>query len=201
MPNKLQELTDRLYNEGLSKGKAEGEKIVDDARKKAEEILEQAKQEAKAIVEKADKDAEDLKAKAVSDIRMASSQSLQATKKDIEDLLVSSLCSSKVEKACKDKDFIKEIIKAVASSFSAQESKDIALVLPESMKSELESWVKTELSGILGAEVKAEFTKKVQGGFTIAPKDGGYFISLTEDTFKELIAEYLRPVTKKIIFG
>ena len=35
--NKLQELTDRLYEEGLSKGKAEGEHILEEARKQAEE--------------------------------------------------------------------------------------------------------------------------------------------------------------------
>ena len=50
-------------------------------------------------------------------------------------------------------------------------------------------------------EVNASFSKKVAGGFTIAPKDGGYFISFTEDTFNALISEYLRPATKKLLFG
>ncbi len=50
-------------------------------------------------------------------------------------------------------------------------------------------------------DVKADFSKKIAGGFTIGPKDGGYFISLTDDSFKELIGEYLRPVTKKLLFG
>ena len=35
----------------------------------------------------------------------------------------------------------------------------------------------------------------------VGPKDGGYYISLTNDTFKDLIASYLRPVTKRILFG
>ena len=30
------------------------------------------------------------------------------------------------------------------------------------------------------------------------PKDGGWFISLTEESFKALMAEYLRPITNKI---
>ena len=33
MQNKLQELTDKLYNEGLSKGKQEGEAILNEAKK------------------------------------------------------------------------------------------------------------------------------------------------------------------------
>ena len=53
MQNKLQELTDKLYNEGLSKGKAEGEAILAKANSEAEEIIAQAKKKADAIVAKA----------------------------------------------------------------------------------------------------------------------------------------------------
>ena len=58
-----------------------------------------------------------------------------------------------------------------------------------------------ELAKILGAGVEASFSKKVSGGFRIGPKEGGYFVSFTEDTFNELISEYLRPATKKLLFG
>ena len=37
MQNKLQELTDRLYQEGLSKGKEEGEKLLFEAKAQADE--------------------------------------------------------------------------------------------------------------------------------------------------------------------
>ena len=50
--DKLQELTDKLFNEGLSKGKAEGEALLAKARKEAEEIVAQANKEAEAIVAK-----------------------------------------------------------------------------------------------------------------------------------------------------
>ena len=78
---------------------------------------------------------------------------------------------------------------------------DIALILPESLQKELEPFVNNELSKILNAGVEASFSKKVSGGFRIGPKDGGYFVSFTDETFNELIAEYLRPATKKILFG
>ena len=57
------------------------------------------------------------------------------------------------------------------------------------------------MAEILGKKVEATFSKKVSGGFTIGPKDGGWFISFTDETFKELISGYLRPATKKILFG
>lgn len=200
MSNKLQELTDKLYNEGLSKGREEGEMLLAKARTEADEIRNSAKREADAIIAEAEKSAAAIREKAESDIKMASAQSLQATKKDIEDLLVNAMVSDKASKALADKDFIKEIIRTIAEKFSSEAS-DISLVLPVSMKGELEKWVSSELGAILGKEVKAEFSKKIQGGFTIGPKDGSWFVNFSDDTFRQLIAEYLRPVTRKILFG
>lgn len=201
MQNKLQELTEKLYQEGLVKGKAEGEELLAKARQEAAQIIAGAKEEAKAITAKAEKDAEDLRSKVESDLKMASAQCLQATKKDIENLLVGQIEAGKVSEILKDSAFIKEIIKTVAARFNAEEATDLALILPESQKAELEPWVKDELAKTLKAEVSADFSKKISGGFTVGPKDGGWFVSLTEQTFNELIAEYLRPVTRKILFG
>ena len=62
-------------------------------------------------------------------------------------------------------------------------------------------FVSGELSRILGSGIDASFSKNISGGFRIGPKDGSYFISLTDETFKDLICEYLRPATRKILFG
>ena len=198
MQNKLQELTDQLYNEGLAKGRQEGDRYLEEARAKASDILEEARSQAAGIVAAAEKEAEDLRSKAESDIRMASAQALQATRKDLEGLVTGKIAS---QTATSDPDFLKKLILAVAERFSATESTDLSLVLPESLKKELEPWVKGELAKALASPVKAEFSKKVSGGFTIGPGDGSYFISLTDKTFNSLIAEYLRPVTRKLLFG
>jgi len=201
MQNKLQELTDKLYNQGLSKGKAEGEQILAEARKKADEIVKKAKAEADQIKAKAESDAADLRSKAESDVKTASAQSIQATRKDIENLMVKTISEGKVSATLADAAFVKEIVKAVAEKFCASESVDIALILPASLQKELEPWVSGELAKALKKDVKAEFSKKIAGGFTIGPKDGSYFIDMSDASFKELIAEYLRPVTRKLLFG
>jgi len=194
-------LTDKLYNEGLSKGKKEGEEILANARKEAADIVAAAQKEADEIRAKAEKEAADFKVKVTGDLKMAASQSIQATKKDIEDLVVFKMNAAAVEKSLSEEAFVKEIIKAVAQKFDSENAADLELVLPESLKASLEPFVKGELTSILKGGVNATFTKKIAGGFTIGPKDGGYFISLTDETFKELISEYLRPATRKLLFG
>lgn len=198
MQNKLQELTDQLYNEGLAKGREEGERLLEEARSQAARTLEDARGEAADIIARAEKSAADLRSKAEADVRMASAQALQATRKSIEDLIVTKAAG---QAPVADPEFLKEIIRAVAEKFSATEGTDIALVLPESLQAKLEPWVKAELAKELASPVEVSFSKKFSGGFTIGPSDGSYYISFSDKTFNELIAEYLRPVTRKLLFG
>lgn len=200
MQNKLQELTDKLYKEGLSKGQKEGEELIQKAQAQAAEILANAQKDADSIIAGAKKDAENLKTKTASDVKMAAAQSISATKHDIESLIVTKMTDEPVKKALSSSDFVKEVITAVAKGFQSSEATDLELVLPESQKKDLEPFVKNELSKILKAGVVANFSKKISGGFTIGPKEGGYFVSFTDETFKELISEYLRPATKKLLY-
>ena len=201
MSDKLQELTEKLYMQGLSKGKEEGKLLVARAREEAERIVSEARNQAATIISDAAKQAADLKEKTASDLKMASAQCIQATKKDIENLLVNAIGAAPAGKQLSDPDFLKKIIEAVATRFSAEQSADLSLLLPASLKQELEPWVEGELRQKIGSGLKADFTKKVAGGFSIGPKDGGWFVSMTDETFSKLLAEYLRPVTRKLLFG
>ena len=199
--DKLQELTQKLYEEGLAKGKQDGEALLQKAAAEAEGIVMKAKEEAEAILAKARKEAEDYKVKVEGDVKMAAQQSVQATRTDIENLVVAKVVDGTVDKALSNEEYLKGIITAVAQKFSADEPADLALILPEALKSKLEPFVNGELAKLLGKGLQASFSKKVAGGFKIGPKDGGYFVSLTDDTFKDLIGSYLRPATKKLLFG
>jgi V/A-type H+-transporting ATPase subunit E len=199
--DKLQELTQKLYEEGLIKGKEEGQALLEKAQVEADGIVKQAREEAEAILAKARKEADDFKVKVEGDVKMAAAQALQATRADIENLVIAKVADTTVAKALSNEEYLKGVITAVAQQFSAQEPADLALVLPESLKAGLEPFVRNELGKLLGRNVEASFSKKIAGGFRIGPKDGGYFVSLTDETFQELIGSYLRPVTKKILFG
>lgn len=201
MQDKLKELTDKLYNEGLSKGKEEGAAIVARANQEAENIIDEAYRKAELILSKAEKEAVAKITKTESDVRMASIQAIQSTKKKIEDLVITKLADNNISDALSSSEFIKEMIKSIIAKFNADEAMDLDVVLPESMNKELEIFVNKELNAIAKENITVQFSKKISEGFTIGPKDGGYFISFTDEAFKSLIGEYLRPATKKIIFG
>ena len=91
MQNKLQELTDKLYNEGLSKGKQEAEQMKANAKNEAAQIIAQAKEQAQEILAKAQSEAAELKSKTENDVKMASLQAFTAVKQQLNPLLLQKL--------------------------------------------------------------------------------------------------------------
>ena len=202
MQNKLQELTDKLYNEGLAKGKQEAEQLKANAKNEAAQVIAQAKEEAQQILAKAQSEAAELKAKSENDVKMASQQAFTAIKKQIEEVITAKSLAP-VKNAVADTEFLKEIIKAIVSAFNPQNTDSVAidLILPLEKKEELDSFAKETLTKICTAGVDVQFSKGVQGGFKIAPKGEGYMLSFTDKDFENIIAEYLRPKTKSLLFG
>ena len=203
MQDKLQELTDRLYNEGLSKGKQDGEELVQKAQAEASRIVADAKAEAERIIAQATKEAEELKTKVTADVKMAATQSIAVTKQEIEKMVVTKTATEGVKANMGNAAFVKELIASVVKAFNPQNASpvDLDLIVPESMKAELEPFVKNEITQKFKGEVKVDYSKKMNGGFKVAPKGGGYVLQFTDDEFTQLIANYLRPATKKILFG
>lgn len=190
-----------MYNEGLSKGKEEGQRLLDDAKAQAEKLLEEARAEAAGIIEEARKNAAEMKSKAELDVKSASAQALQATRKDIENLLLDTACKAPVKAEISDTALLREVITEIAGHFSTENSCDLALVLPEKLRGELEDWVSGKLAKTLDKGIEATFSKKLAGGFRIGPADGSWYVDFSDESFSTLIAEYLRPATRKLLFG
>jgi V/A-type H+-transporting ATPase subunit E len=203
MQDKLQALTDRLYNEGLSKGKHDGEELVQKAQAEADRIIAYAKAEADRIITHANKEAEEMKTKVNADIKMAATQSIAVTKQEIEKMVVTKATTEGVKANMSNAAFVKELITSVVRAFNPQNASpvDLSLILPESLKAEVDPFVKNEIAKQFKTEMKVDYSKKMNGGFKVAPKGGGYVLQFTDDEFTQLIANYLRPATKKILFG
>lgn len=203
MQNKLQELTEKLYNEGLSKGKQEAEQMKANAKNEAAQIIAQAKEQAQEILAKAQAEAAELKSKSENDVKMAAQQTFTAVKKQIEDAIIAKSVAAPVKTATSDIEFLKVIIKDIVAAFNPENSDSVALelILPAEKQKELDTYAKETLAKICSAGVDVQFSKGVQGGFRISPKGEGYMLSFTDKDFENIIAEYLRPKTKALLFG
>ena len=134
---------------------------------------------------------------------MASVQSFSAIRQEIENAIILKTLSSPVDAAVNDNDFIKEIILSIVTAFNPASSEPVSLemLLPEAKKTELEKFVRSNVEKLCTGGIEVKFSKAIDNGFRIGPKDEGYLISFTDEDFKAIISEYLRPKTRKLLFG
>ena len=203
MQDKLKELTDKLYNEGLSKGKQEGEELLQKAKAEADNIVAQAKAEAERIIAQANKEAEETKTRVAADVKMAATQSIAVTKQEIEQMVVTRAAQQGVSQALSSTEFAKDLIASVVKAFNPQNASPVALdlILPESLKAQMEPFITSEIAKTFNGEIRVDFSKKMNGGFKVSPREGGFMLQFTDEEFTQLMANYLRPATKKILFG
>lgn len=197
---KLQELTDRVYKEGVELAQKEAANIKDAAQQEADAILKSAQQKAESIISEAQRRADELRRNTESEVKLAQTQAIGAVKSSIETLISAKVAEPAVKEVFADKDFVAELIKKAAEGFASKGSGDIKVVLSEADLKALESRVdksfKAEMANGLTFEAGA-----VKSGFRIGPKDGSYFISFTEQDFAEFFKSYMRSKTAELIFG
>ncbi len=203
MENKLQQLTEKLYNEGLSKGRAEAESILAKAHADAEKIVAEAQDKARGIVAEAEKSAAQLRVNTENEVRLAAGQLKSALRQQVESMVQMQVVTPQVAEAWRDNSFIKELAVAAVQSVGQQEGAGLRVVLPENRGGELAEAVKNALAEKLGGDhgVEVVTDAKVRVPFRIAVKDGGYYVSFSDADFDALFRSYLRPKVASLLFG
>lgn len=202
MQSKLQELTEKIFQEGVEKGNAEAEQIVESANSEAKEIIEKAKKESESILKEAKKKAAETKTNTESEIKLSGKQSLNALKQQMVDVINNEITSAAVKDAFKDKDFIKKIIETLLSSWAGSgQSMDLTLLLPAKDEKNLSEFFKNEAKKHLDKGVAINFDSSLDAGFQVGPKDGSYKVSFTDEDFVNFFKHYLRPKLVEILFS
>ena len=196
---KLQELTEKLYAEGLSKGREEAEKMVADAEAKAAKLVAQAQQEAAEIVKAAEAKAAELKKNNETEMVLATRQVVAALKENISNLVVAKSVVPSVHAALLDVEFVKEMLLGIARGWNG-ERVALEAILPAEMKARFESEAEAAVKALLTEGIEVGYSERVKSGFKVAPKDGCYYISFTDEDFAALLGEYLKEKITKILF-
>lgn len=199
MNDKLQELTDKIFREGLEKGKKEADEILAKAKADADELLKAARNEAGRIKEEAKKDSEEMKKNTTSELTMSTKQAVTSIKQHITDVIVDEAVNEAVENAFSDKDFMKKLILKMAENWNQieKEGKDVMFFLSKDDHEELEKFLLNTAALKIKGGLTVNFEEGIKSGFKLGPKDGSYKLSFTDDDFKLFFSQYLRPRTKK----
>ena len=99
MENKIQELTDKIYREGVEKGNEEAQRLIANAQEEAKKIIEDARKEADSIVAASRKSADELADNTKSELKLFSGQAVNALKSEIATMVTDKLITASVKDA------------------------------------------------------------------------------------------------------
>lgn len=200
--DKLKQLTEKLYNEGVNKANEDAEKIVSEAREKADKIVKEAEERAGQIEEESNRRAKEQRKQVETDLQKSAQQTIRTVKQQVEDLITAKVIEEPVKKSFKDTDFVKKLIQQAIENWSPdKEQVALSVLLPENMQKDLGKYLEQNAHKLLKAGLTVEFSSRVKGGFKIGPADGSYKISFEDKDFEALLQSFLRPQTVQLLFN
>ncbi len=195
MENKIQELTEKIYNEGVERGNAEAERIMAEAKEKAASILRDAQNNADAILANARKEAEELSANTRSELKLYTAQAVGAIKSEVASLVTDTIVKNAVKEVVAG-DTLKSILIKIAERWSSDEP----LVISTSEADELKAFFAAKAKGLLDNGIEIKHVNGIKTSLSIAPADGSYKINFGEAEFESFLKAFLRPQMVELLF-
>lgn len=196
MDSKIQELTAKIYNEGVQKGNEEAAKILAEAKQKAQEIEAQARQQAEEILHNTEKRTQELRQNTEGELKLYAGQMVESVKSTLLDKLNGEIASTSVRAAMADPAFMQQVILELVKGFDLSKG----VVIETAQAAELKAYFASIAKGILeqGLEIKSVAGKPTD--FVVKPADGAFKIQIGEAEFIELFKNFLRPQLAQMLF-
>ena len=193
---KIQELTEKIYREGVEKGQAEAGRIVEEAKNTAEQIIADAREQAKVIEAQAQKKASELDANTKSELKLYTGQALNALKSEIANVLTDKIAKDAAADLASNKDFLGQFAVMLAGKWADNE----AVVLSSSEAESLKAYFAAQAKELLEKGVTINKVNGKDTMLTISPADGSYKVNFGKEEFEAYFKNFLRPQLVEMLF-
>ena len=193
---KIQELTEKLYREGVEKGQAEASRIIEEAKQQASQILTEAREQAQGIEAQAQKKAAELNANTKSELKLYTGQAMSALKSEIANVLTNGVVEKAVADLTDSKDFLGQFAVALASKWAEDEP----IVISSSEAESLKSYFAAHAKALLDKGVTIEKVSGKPTLLSISPADGSYKVNFGKEEFETYFKNFLRPQLVEMLF-
>ena len=195
MENKIQELTDKIYREGVEKGNEEAQRLIANAQEEAKKIIEDARKEAESIVNSSRKSADELAENTKSELKLFAGQAVNALKSEIATMVTDKLITASVKDFAQDKDYLNAFIVALASKWSIDEP-----IVSTADAESLKKYFAAHAKALLDKGVTIQQVNGIKTLFTVSPADGSYKVNFGEEEFMNYFKAFLRPQLVEMLF-
>lgn len=202
MEDKITQLTQQLYQDGILKAQEEAITIIANAESKAINVLSQAKKDADEILKRTIQQTEELKKNTEAEIKTSGNQAIILVKQAIADSLTLSIADQVIRESLSHQDVqIKLINYAIDCMLGSKKDEKLLITLPAEIDDAFIQLIKISIHQQFLPSVNIQLSSKIDSGFRIGPVSKNYLISFTDDDFIRFFKQLLRPKTAKILFS
>ena len=196
MDAKIQELTEKIYNEGVKQGQVDADRLIAEAEARAKKIEADATARAEEIIKSAEHRSSELKKNTESELRLYTAQLIDSLKSSISNQIQGEVAKNSVQALSSDPSFVREFILKLAERFDLTRGIEISTADAEGLQAYFTSHAKSLLES--GVSIRSVAGKPTD--FTVAPKDGSFKVQFGEAEFIELFKSFLRPEMNRMLF-
>lgn len=191
----LEKFIEKIKQDGVDAGRAEGEKIKGEAGKEAEKIIAEAKTQAEKIIEEAKEQAKQIISQGKTDLSLAARDVLLSLRADVQKT-VAKLLQSNCENRLNDPNFLGDLIKSVVGQYVQADAlgKNPTVIVEDGILPILRDSILAELSNQNGVALLSGL-KGV--GFDFISANGT--LEVTDSSIAEVLRKYVSTELQEIM--
>lgn len=196
MNNKIQELTDIIYNEGVAKGQAQADQIIAQANDQAAKIVADAQKQADSLLAAARKEAADNAENVQKELRLHAAQAVEALKSEIATVVTDKIVQDSVKGFTADQKAFNEFMLRIAQEWGKNQQIEIKAQDADA----LTRYFTANAKALLDKGVKITQVNGQPAEFSIQPADGSYKVNFGTEEFMNWFKSMLRPQLVETLF-
>lgn len=193
---KLEEITNKIYAEGVEKGNAEAQQIVEKAKAEAAAILAKAEKDAAAMIAQTEAKMAEMDKNTRAELRMFAEQSVNAIKTEVTNMINGQVVADSVKAATADAKFMQSVIAKLAEEMAKNGNVEIEASDAEALR----QYFAQNAKALLEKGVAIKEVKGIETDFQIKPENGGYKLAFGEAELVAYFKEFLRPQLVEMLF-
>ncbi len=200
MVEQIQELIDKIKEEGVQAAEKQAENIINEAKQKAESIINKAKQEADHIVAEAKKEIEQERNSARENLKHAARDMILSLKEEIQKIL-QSIVSVEVHDAL-SKDKLTDILTVVIKNSIEKDTSEVEIEVflnPEDCKILEEGFMARLKEEGIKRPICFRSAEDIEAGFKISFDGGKSHFDFTDKSLAEYLARFLNPKVADLV--
>lgn len=199
--DKVKKICDVLRKETIEPAKQEAETIVFDAQREAQKIIKEAQKDIERLHQEARKEIEKQRAIFQSSLSQACRQTVELFKQEIEEKLFNKELAKILSKELQAPKVIQDLITAIMRAIDKEGIEaDLSVYIPAAVPA-------SSINDLLAKNALEKLREKsvllddIAGGVKIKLHNDNMIIDISEETLKEIIAQYIRKDFRELFFG